>query len=291
MPRQFGGLSHGRSPDRSRMLIGVSALGLMVLSIVLVFLFVSSDSSTASVNKPVVVQKEEDIRMVDVLVPVQDIDAGQALEPGMFRRESRPQIAVDSRAIKDFEEITGYFARSLIVKGQPLQKDYITVVRPVNNVTAKIPPGFRAVTISVDAKSSVEGWARPGARVDVVWASKLKGQAAITVIVQNAEVLSAERNTENKAQPGMPVPSTVTLLVSADDAAKIQLAVTTGSLSLTLRGDNDPGRAVQGKSVTVAELLGGERAPVQDEGVQDRVVIGGTEYTLRNGKLLPRDGE
>ncbi|WKZ56432.1 MAG: Flp pilus assembly protein CpaB [Bdellovibrionota bacterium] len=274
------------------MLIGVSALGLMVLSIVLVFLFVSSDSSTASTNnKPVVVQKEEDIRMVDVLVPVQDIDPGQALEPGMFRRESRPQIAVDSRAIKDFEEITGYYARSLIVKGQPLQKDYITTVRPVNNVTAKIPPGFRAVTISVDARSSVEGWARPGARVDVVWASKLKGQAGVTVIVQNAEVLSAERNTENKAQPGMPVPSTVTLLVSAEDAAKIQLAVTTGSLNLTLRGDNDPGRAVQGKSVTVADLLGGERQQVQDDSYQDRVVIGGAEYILKQGKLIPKDAQ
>ena len=289
MSRHFGGMGPSRGVDRAKLLVVVFVFAVLSFALIAVLLF-STGPSTASV-KPVVVQKEEpEIKMVDVLVPIQDI------EPALFKKESRPQIGVSGRVVRDFEEITGHYSRSLIVAGQPLYRDYITNVRPTNAITANIPEGYRAVTISVDARSSVEGWARPGAKVDIVWASKIRGQPGVTVIVQNARILSAERQIDAKTQPGMPVPSTVTLLVSASDAAKIQLASTTGALSLNLRGDNDVGKGTSGSSITVQDLLGQggnqESGPAPQASVEGTVRMRGADgkmqvFVLRNGKMEP----
>lgn len=294
MSRQFGSIGGARG-DRAKLLIVLSLLALLVFSVVAILLFYTT-STTATTNGVVVVKEAEpEIKMIEVLVPMQEIEAGQPLEPALFRKEARPQISVSGRAVRDFEEIKGHYSRSLIVAGQPLYRDFITNIRPTNAITANIPEGYRAVTISVDARSSVEGWARPGAKVDVVWASKIRGQPAVTVIVQNARVLSAERQIDAKSQPGMPVPSTVTLLVSAADAAKIQLASTTGSLSLNLRGDNDGGKGTAAGSITLPELFGGAsnpQGPQQPEGVVRMRGPDGSlqEFLLRDGKLVPADG-
>jgi pilus assembly protein CpaB len=241
----------------------------------------------------VVVEKQAEIKMVDVLVPLQKVDAGTPLEPAMFRREARPQVGVTSRVIKDFEEIKGTYARSLIVPGQPLYRDFITNVRPTNALTANIPEGYRAVTIRVDARSGVEGWARAGARVDVVWATRVRGQPGVNVIVQNARVLSAERDLDAATKPGQQVPSTVTLLVSAADANKIQLATTTGSISLSLRGDNDPGKGGNTNPITVDDLLGSSGQPAaQAAPCEGTVRMRGKdgkleEFCMQGGKMVP----
>lgn len=291
MTRQFGGFGPPRQTDRAKVLVLFGLVAVCLFSAI-AFLFLYRPEPK-EVTKTVVVEKQAEIKMVDVLVPIQKVDAGTPLEPAMFRREARPQVGVTNRVIKDFEEIKGTYARSLIVPGQPLYRDYVTNVRPTNALTANIPEGFRAVTIRVDARSGVEGWARPGAKVDVVWASRINGQPGVTVIVQNAKVLSAERDLDAATKPGQPVPSTVTLLVTANDANKIQLATTTGSLSLSLRGDNDPGKGVSGNSITVDDLLNRQKeseAPVSPaEGVVRMKGPDGkiSEFTLRSGKLVP----
>ena len=291
MTGHFGGVHPAGSPDKARVFI---LLGVVVIVTCLLVAGVSL-YTRASENSPKTVvvetEKEAPVRMVEVLVPIQNIDSGVPLEPSMFRKESRPQVGVSTRVVRDFEEIQGHYARSLIIPGQPLARDFITSVKPTNAITANIPEGHRAVTISVDAKSSVEGWVRPGARVDVVWASSIRGQPGVTVIVQNAKVLSAERDINAKVQPNAPVPSTVTLLVTAQDAAKIQLAQTTGSLTLQLRGDNDVGKVGGGGgSVTISSLLGegGATGPAND--CRGLVTMNGLKYCMKpNGKLEPAE--
>jgi len=276
----------GGGADRAKVFI---LLGIIAVVVFLLVAFLSLYSRASATNtKPVVVEteKETQVKMVDVLVPVREIEAGTRLEASMFRRESRPQVGVSPRVVRDFEEIQGLYARSLIVPGQPLHRDYITTVKPTNAITANIPEGHRAVTISVDAKSAVEGWVRPGARVDVVWASSIRGRPGVTVIVQNALVLSAERNPDPKVQPGSPVPSTVTLLVTAEDAAKINLAQTTGSLTLQLRGDNDPGKGRQGGSITIDDLYGRDPNTGPRHSCEGSVIIGGVKYCVKPGGKL-----
>ncbi|MDC0357511.1 Flp pilus assembly protein CpaB [Oligoflexia bacterium] len=287
MSRHFGGIQPGRQSDRTRTVLLASMFFIVLFSILAFFLLSTADPK-GETTKTVVVETEAEIKMVEVLVPLRDVLPGIPLEAQMFRRESRPQVGVSNRTVRTFEEVRGHYARSLIVAGQPLHRDYITSVKPTNALTASIPKGFRAVTIRVDARTSVEGFVRPGAKVDVVWASRISGQPGVTVIVQNAKVLSAERQTATEQKSGVPVPSTVTLLVTSKDAQKIQLASTTGKLSLSLRGDADEVSDGQSRPITVNDLLGRRQVDgAVNANVEGSVTIGGEKWLMVDGKLVP----
>ena len=246
----------------------------------------------------VVVEKEPAITMVDVLIPLRTIDSGEQLQPAMFKQEPRPAGAVSGRIVKNFSEIQNSYARSVIMPGEPLSRDYLTGVRPTNGVTTNIPDGYRAVTITVDVKSGVEGWARPGARVDVSWTSSLLGKPSLNVIVQNALVLSAERQISSDVQPGAqtPVPSTISLLVTAKDAAKIQLASTTGAITLSLRGSSDHGKSTGFSDLTVYDLLGrGNQANNNGQNVEGFARFSGgdgksQEMVIIDGQVIRKSG-
>ena len=290
MARQFGGVHPSRN-SRSGTLLIVGFILFLLFALIAYFLYTSQvkggaaapQAANNSTNNTAAVDPE--IRMMAVLVPIQEIKEGTPLEKRMFRKDSRPKVGVSDRAVQDFEEITGNFARTMLVPGQPLHRDFITSIKPTNVLTAKIPEGFRAVTIRVDARTSVEGFVRPDAHVDVEWATRINGTPAIVTIVENAKVLSAERQTQSQTAQGAPVPSTVTLLVTAKDAKKIQLATTTGKLSLSLRGDEDPGSA-GGGGITLKDLMPGGKKRTQ-ENVDGTVTIGGVRWLLVDGKLVP----
>ncbi len=285
MQRQFGGIQKSGKANKARIVLFGSGFFIILFS-ALAFLLLKKEQKPAPATV-VVQEKKEEVKMVSVLVPVQEIATGTALEYRLFRKEKRPQVGVSDRVVKEFEEIKGHYARSLIVKGQPLQKDLITSVKPINELTAEIPEGYRAVTIGVDVRTSVEGFVRPGARVDVVWASRIRGKPAITTIVENARVLSAERQTSSVNQKGASVPNTVTLLVSTRDAQKIQLASTTGKLSLSLRGDEDSGKGGETNPITLDDLIGGAKKEQVQEDIEGTVTIGGEKWLLVDGKLKP----
>jgi pilus assembly protein CpaB len=272
MSRQFGSRSRAYQTDKRKTLLFVSVAGLVFFSAAAYLLIGAETAQTVQPKAYVEVIKEAPIDMIEVLVPIQTVEQGKPLDPSMFRKEKRIKDGLSPKVVKEFEEIQGFYAKTLIVSDQPLHQDYITRTRPVNEIIQQIPEGYRAVTIRVDQISSVEGWARPGALVDVIWASKVNGQASVTVIVEGAKILSAERVTEaqkkdEQQQPGAPTPSTVTLLVTSDDANKIQLATTAGSLGLNLRGESGGIKGSSGGTITVDDLLlkrTGQEKPSQD---------------------------
>jgi pilus assembly protein CpaB len=310
MSRQFGGGGPGRQVQRTKVLgFALAGMALFVCVFVVLLIFTSPQSKANQSNAQNA--PNANLEFAEVLVPVQQIEPGTALEPTMFKKEKRPKLGLPQRVVKDFEEVKGQYSRSIIVADLPLSQEYLTQVKPANTITARIPEGYRAVTINVDIRTSVEGWARPGARVDVIWASRIRNKEAVTVIVQNAVILSAERQTESSNQqaqqsgilPGRQpqaqaaVPNTVTLLVSAKDAQKIQLASTTGSLSLSLRGDTDAGQGQASGSITIDQLISDnapqEQQPNGKEPIEGTVRIKGPsgnyeEWVLKGGRLEPK---
>ncbi|MGI6680745.1 MAG: Flp pilus assembly protein CpaB [Bdellovibrionota bacterium] len=236
-------------------------------------------------------------KIYQVLMAARDIKSGERLSPAMFRKEPRPSSVLLGGEFKDFSELQGLYAKEDISASDTIDASKVTNKKPVNTITANIPEGYRAVTINVDVTSSVEGWARAGAFVDVVWNSVLQGKPSATVIVQNAKILSAERVVEGNTQEGQvsqaQVPSTVTLLVLADDATKIHLAATTGKLSLQLRGDDtDEKRDANRSSLTIDDLLGGGKTARGKKRYDAIVKIRGSngkmeKWGLKDGVLVP----
>jgi Flp pilus assembly protein CpaB len=82
--------------------------------------------------------------------------------------------------------------------------------------------------------------------------------------------------------------STVTLMVTTEEAAKLQLASSSGALSLALRGDDDPVETSGVNTVTIDAVLGvlpaQTAAPVPSEG---KVTVDGKKFLIINGKLVP----
>lgn len=221
----------------------VAAIGAGVVAAVVVIaalLHLSSGPSNAR-NVPANVQQQPiDDGMIQIIVPLDSIAPGSTLEPSMFHRVRKPEIIVGPDIIRDFEEIKGLYSRGVLVAEQPVHRDFLTSLQPVNALTASIPNGYRAIAISVDATSSVEGWAQPGARVDVIWVTKDFGSQMAYVVAPNAKVLSANKKAEgarlDAKNSEVEVPSTVTLLLSVRDAMRVRLAALNGRLALVLRG-------------------------------------------------------
>ena len=68
MARHFGGGNQMRQSERARILLLVGVFAVLLFS-TLAFLFISSGPTTAT-TKTVVVEKEPEIKMADVLIPV-----------------------------------------------------------------------------------------------------------------------------------------------------------------------------------------------------------------------------
>ncbi|MCS6962275.1 MAG: Flp pilus assembly protein CpaB [Deltaproteobacteria bacterium] len=260
-----------------------------IIFIVCAFILIVVGFARESKSTPVV-QVEPVEEFVSVLVPIRDIQVGEQLTTALFRFEKRAASTVPQGTILKPEEIQNKFARVPLAMGMMVNSEHLIDVKPTNLITANIPEGYRAVTIRVNETSSVEGWARPGANVDVLWVSSINGKQGLTTIVENAKVLSAERQIDPNAQGSATVPSTVTLLVTSQDAAKIQLASTTGTLSLLLRGDNDLSSTGVKSAITVDDLLG--RPQIKENKIErgeGLVKIGNEEYYLVDGQLVPKE--
>ncbi len=232
---------------------------------------------------------------MDVLIPIKDIMPGQKLRASMFKAEKRAVIpGLKEKAVTTFAAVDGAYASSFIIEGTPLLNKHLTIEGPPHEITSQIPAGHRAVAIPVNSESGVEGWVAPGVRVDVVWSTMHRNKPIATAIVTNAYVLSAgqstvqDRKSKTKPEEGekMSTPRFVTLLVSAKDAQRIQLAKRAeGSLSLSLRGDKDRDE-VGSETITIDSLL----RPSDLEAIEvvnGTVSIAGKNYELRGKSLRP----
>ena len=171
-------LSKGAS---SQTVILLSGLLLVCLVTLAGYAFMAVEPATPVAPVPSVSIASE---LIDVLVPIEKIELGSALEPSMFRKESRLATSRAPSVLKSFDDIRGGYAASYMPAGQPIVSEYVTLKQPVNQIQANIPDGYRAVALAVDNTTSVEGWARPGAKVDVMLAAAVNGKAALSVIIQ-----------------------------------------------------------------------------------------------------------
>lgn len=184
------------------------------------------------------------IPTVDVLV------AGLALQPGTqitaevlaMRAEDQQRIPQGAILARERDQILGKFTTVSIATGQIIKASDLSQFRPL--VKIEIPPGYRAVTISVDSRSGVEGWARPNTKVDVIWTFLEDGSKKVATIVRQVKVLSfagARQTEEERVAVGdKGGVTTVTLQVTEEDSKIIEYARTNGELSLTLVGDEEP---------------------------------------------------
>ncbi len=246
--------SAARSNNR-RILIIALVFGL--LSAFLVWRVLSS-SSTGSVSST----------MVPVVVARQDIPARTVITEGLLTVKQIPSSLRLATAYTDAKTLVNKVAKDQISAGEQVVAARVAADPREIGFTGSVPPGMRAVSIQVSEVVDIGGLIQPGDTVDVVGVFQVwdgvngadsfgkpewdkPKHLVTTTLVQSATVLAIAQSSQNGAsQPASGKASagkaqadakTVTLAVSPQDAERLALADTAGTLRLTAHRFDETG--------------------------------------------------
>jgi pilus assembly protein CpaB len=128
-----------------------------------------------------------------------------------------------------------------------------------------IPKGMRAFTIQTATMAAgVAGFILPGNKVDVLMTMSGSGDSTITLL-QGVEVLAVDQQVDAPAGNKVDVNllRSVTLLVTPEQATKLDLGQSKGTLHLALRNSQDTA-AVPVKRVTLGDIGLAPEPPKED---------------------------
>ncbi len=218
-----------RNKKRNQVLI-VAIIG---LSLIIAAIIISNKRDVDDKNVTVVARFDT----INVPVPAKVVPMGTKVRDIKFKNVAFPKNQIPVGALLDLSGMQEAIALAKLPANLPVfDTNFSFTAYPQNPVVDKIPQGMRAMTIKVDATSSVEGWAGSGSFVDVLLVQKHR----TSVIAEKVKILSQERSTAPVAENGSPnIPSTVTLLVSQEQCLAINTAIPLGRIAFALRSAND----------------------------------------------------
>ncbi|HKX09346.1 MAG TPA: Flp pilus assembly protein CpaB [Stellaceae bacterium] len=211
-----------------------------------------------------------------VVVAAADLRFGDKLAPASLREVDFPPASVPAGAFGSIAELTAGEPRVVLESirtGEPILATKVSGSGGKASLSTVIDPDMRAVTIRVDDVSGAAGFITPSDRVDVMLTHGDNQQGMVTdVLLQNIKVLAVDQEAnEHKDKPT--VVKAVTLEVSPDQAQKISLARTVGTLSLALRNlaNADP---VPSRPISIGDLTGEFKRQDQPQGRKIEVIRG-----------------
>jgi len=133
--------------------------------------------------------------------------------------------------------------RDSIRAGEPIFDASLYEVGKSPTLADQIPPGYRAVTVSVDREAAVDGLVLPDSRVDVSLTVRgdhpdLQGVATFT-LMRDVLVLATNQNRYPGEERSIRSLRTVTLAVTPEQSNRLILSQRYGSLSVSLRSTID----------------------------------------------------
>jgi pilus assembly protein CpaB len=179
---------------------------------------------------------------VKVLVAKQKIALGTLIrEPEKYFVEKEFIKGQEPKAaLTSFDQIKDKRLNKTINTDYHLTPDDLMDKNTKGSLQAEIPPGYRALAITVRADTNVAGFVLPDARVDVVFTQRAGEKDSISkTILQNMRVLAVDTQDIRDGEKHALTASTVTLLVKPEEAEVITMARGLGEISLVLRGYDD----------------------------------------------------
>ena len=189
-----------------------------------------------------------------VLVAKKALPVGTIIDADSFTFQPWPKelmqsaYYVENQPDGDPKKLFGTVVRYAITAGQPVTRGSLVGPQDRGFLAAALGPGMRAITVPVNASSSVAGFIFPGDHVDMVLNQTVSGGGegpplkVSETIIRNLRVLATDQRITEKDDDGKTVVKTfsnVTLEVTPRIAEKISVAQSIGSLSLSLRSIAD----------------------------------------------------
>ena len=195
--------------------------------------------------------------MLKYVAASRQVQAGEVLKADSLSLIEWPAKLPLEGGFSKVEDLVGRAAIYPIAARQPILQAYLAVPGSGIGLTVKIPEGMRATSVRSDEIVGVAGFLFPGSHVDVL--VTLRGEAVplpeTQVVLQDVEVLTAGQKIEPEPGGKAETVGVVTLLLTPEDAQKVVLASTQGSIHFVLRNGADRGH-VDAVPVSVAQLTG-----------------------------------
>ncbi len=252
------------------------------------------------------------VKKTFILVADKDLPAGTLIKENLLTWQSWPdEMPHPSYLIKNKDDETllvGSVVRRGIAAGQPITVGRIIKSGERGFLAAVLRPGYRAVSLRVNATSSIAGLIFPGDRVDILLTHSVRADGpkrrVSETVLTNVRILAIDQKTDD--QDNAPkVGKNATFEVTPKQAEMLSVLSGLGKLSLSLRSlakdeaelqrlanSEDPlaeANAKKGKTHTwdseVSHLL---RQPSTTSQQKVQVIRGGrtTELRFNKGQLV-----
>lgn len=232
----------------------IISLGLSVVvgigAIVLgrVWLTGNSDAATAAIASVTPSVSARKIETTEIAVLTVNLDIGEPLDLEKIEfvdwpTRYMPEGTITERAQLINADGSTPFARGVILAGEPLLMDKLSVQPILRKLAKRIEPGKRAISIKVTPDTGVSGLVLPGDFVDILTIRTFtnpttnESSSSVRTVLRNVKVLAADQ-AFNTNLNGARVSRNVTVEVSTSDAARLALAEERGKLFLTLRAED-----------------------------------------------------
>lgn len=252
----------GSAPSRTNRRFLIIAILLAGLSAALVYAKISAGDDAGSASTTA--------GTTQVVVAKEPIKQRETITEAKLQLIPVPNSNIIPGYFESFEDVVGKVAKFPIEKnGQVVASTIVDTSNPTSDAALSllVPTGKRAMSIKASQVANAGGLVLPGDYVDIVWIC-CQGRAALAkTVVQNVQVAAVAQSIVDSgpstggsepvaagdAEP-LPEASTITLLLTQDEAHLLFLAESTGELRAELRGVGDIDRASEDFTLVI-ELL------------------------------------
>ncbi|MBI2307526.1 MAG: Flp pilus assembly protein CpaB [Rhodocyclales bacterium] len=199
-------------------------------------------------------------------VAVVDMQVGQQINPEMIKLVDWPRDSMPAGGFSDLTTLAGRVTKMGVGRGEPILESKLAPVGSRAGLSALIASGKRAMTVRVNEVVGVAGFALPGNYVDIMVNTQEEGgqvgdkeRQISKIVLEHILVLAvAQEASRDESKPK--VVNAVTLEVTPEEAEKLDLARSVGSLSLVLRNQVEA-QAVKTVGATKGSLLSDKLKP------------------------------
>lgn len=191
-----------------------------------------------------------------IVVAAQDINVGTRLTPDLLTTIDWPSGSVPIGSYNDINLLDGRVNKVNLHRGEPLLEAKLAPEGTAGGLSGVIADGKRAITVRVNDVVGVAGFALPGNLVDILVNIKEdNNKNPISKIVLEQILVLAVAQDLGRDETKPKVVNAVTLEVTPEEAEKLDLARSVGTLSLALRNQIDNSLGVT-NGVRTNDLLG-----------------------------------
>lgn len=234
--------------DKKKVIVLVAALLIAAITA-----FMARSMFAGGQTAPAAAAKAPEPTGPQVLVATRALPVGTILTADAFKFQPWPDELVEKAYFiqgdgegDPLKDLLGTVVRNPITAGQPLSQGSLVSPGDRGFLAAALGPGMRAVTVQVNDITGVAGFVFPGDRVDLLLTQQVGSQIAndlplraTETIIRNVRVLATDqRPVQTVDEKGNTIVAPfrmVTLEVTPAIAERISVAMTIGTISLSLR--------------------------------------------------------